>query len=288
MPNEDWPDIPESKSRNLNFIGRTKYKKLGEEAVEIANNGFYFYGDKKISIKKNLNFAIRNSAHYSPEVLKSMPFEYIGRNTTNISVTNESTLTAAKRFDNPFCLNFASGKHPGGGFLKGSIAQEECIARASGMFPCISQMVDVYSAHRQEGAPFYTHHMIYSPKVPVFRDEKDSLIENPYRISILTSPSVNIGYMKKKKKSLMSNVTSAMITRTRYMLAIADDHNHRDLILGAWGSGVFGLPSGLMPDIFDFVIKNNFKGVFKNIVFAILDTSEDEYYIGPFKEKFDA
>ena len=36
-------------------------------------------------------------------------------------------------------LNFASAKNPGGGFLNGSMAQEESLAIASAMYVCMCQ-----------------------------------------------------------------------------------------------------------------------------------------------------
>ena len=41
------------------------------------------------------------------------------------------------------CLNFASGKNICGGFLKGSTAQEECLARASGLYSVLLSYTDV-------------------------------------------------------------------------------------------------------------------------------------------------
>ena len=48
------------------------------------------------------------------------------------------------------CLNFASTKNPGGGFLRGSQAQEESLARASGLYACISPMTGYYDTTRNQ------------------------------------------------------------------------------------------------------------------------------------------
>jgi len=69
-------------------------------------------------------------------------------------------------------LNFASAKNPGGGFLGGGSAQEESLARSSGLFPCINQMQQMYETNRAYRSCLYTDHMIYSPRVPVFRDDE--------------------------------------------------------------------------------------------------------------------
>ena len=65
-------------------------------------------------------------------------------------------------------LNFASARNPGGGFLTGARAQEESLARASGLY---AMLLDdpMYDHHRSRKDPLYTAWVIYSPDVPVFR-----------------------------------------------------------------------------------------------------------------------
>jgi len=56
-----------------------------------------------------------------------------------------------------FVLNFASGRNPGGGFLRGAQAQEESIAKVSGLYPCLeTQHESFYMPNRRSHSPFYT------------------------------------------------------------------------------------------------------------------------------------
>ena len=78
-------------------------------------------------------------------------------------------------------LNFASAKHPGGGFLNGAEAQEESIARSSTLYPSlISPTAEAfYTVHRHDPqAGYYSHSMIYSPNVLLLRDDDGSYLKS--------------------------------------------------------------------------------------------------------------
>ena len=283
-PPDNWPTPNEVKPRK---VGREQHKKVAQETMEILKQGYYDIGESRYKIKDIVAWSIKNAKHFTPKELKKLSKkDFRSDFDTNITVANVSTLTAAKELERPLCLNFASGKHPGGGFLKGAQAQEECLSRASSLFPTISQMTDMYSAHRKKGAPLYTNHMTYSPGVLVFRDEYDNLTDDPFKVAMITSPAANIGYIKEKSDDFMELVEKEMVIRTSNILSLAANYKHKDLVLGAWGSGVFGLPQGMMARIFKYFLETSFAGTFENIIFAILDTSEEEYYIGPFKKVF--
>ncbi len=92
---------------------------------------------------------------------------------TAVSVTDETTLRCLARLcattdsDDLMVLNFASATRPGGGFRSGARAQEESLARAGGLFPCLSQFErELYDHMRGPAACAYSHRMVYSARVP--------------------------------------------------------------------------------------------------------------------------
>ncbi len=192
---------------------------------------------------------------------------------------NESTFAAARRLmlaghRDLLCLNFASAKNPGGGFLGGSEAQEESLAKSSGLYPCIVQMADMYEANRSFGSCIYRDDMIHSPGVPVFRDDDYNLLDAPFLTSIVTAPAVNRGAVARNEPGRLEEADAVMAARVGKMLALARHHCHRTLVLGAWGCGVFGnQPSDMARWFADHLLGDGaYRDVFANVCFAVLDT----------------
>lgn len=209
-------------------------------------------------------------------------------------VVNETTLHAARRFveQEPdarlLALNFASARHPGGGFLKGSQAQEESLARASGLYSCISQFREMYDANACFPSCLYTDHMIYSPDVPAFRDDEDVLLESPYLLSFVTAPAVNIGAMRRNEPDKLCLVETTMLSRMEKVLSLAVVHGHDMLVLGAWGCGVFGNDPQRVAGWFQRHLTGEgiFHRAFRKIIFAVLDRTEERSTIQPFERHF--
>src|SRR5262249_37135212 len=116
-----------------------------------------------------------------------------------IEVTGETTAQAARRLiqrdgvARVAALNFASAKNPGGGFLGGAKAQEEDLARASALYACLITQRAYSDWTRACGSMIYPDHIISSPGVPFFRDDRLDLLEDPFVCSILTAPAPNAG-----------------------------------------------------------------------------------------------
>jgi uncharacterized protein (TIGR02452 family) len=94
---------------------------------------------------------------------------------------------AARRGLRPVALNFASATSPGGGFLSGARAQEECLARCSGLYACLADN-PMYGFHRARRDALYSDYAVYSPDVPVFRSEDPAgtLLDEPWLCSFIT------------------------------------------------------------------------------------------------------
>ncbi|HEU5103870.1 MAG TPA: TIGR02452 family protein, partial [Roseiflexaceae bacterium] len=206
-----------------------------------------------------------------------------------ISVTNEATLVAARRQVaqgyRVAALNFASARHPGGGWLSGAWAQEESLAHASGLVACIADD-PMYARHERMRDALYTSSAIYSPDVPIFRDDDGQLLNPPYLVSFITAPAVNAGIVLERDRSRRAEVMAAMRERIARVLAIAAIHGHDALILGAWGCGVFKNDPAEIAGHFADALRGPFQGAFATVVFAVLDTSPERRFISPFERAF--
>ena len=136
------------------MASRTRRAEIARETLTILERGGYpGPTGREVSIRAPLDAARSGSVLYTPEgfdeVLRRRDALLRGRADhppVAFEVANETTLHAARRLlgEDPgarvLALNFASARNPGGGFLGGSQAQEESLARASGLYACIDPL----------------------------------------------------------------------------------------------------------------------------------------------------
>jgi uncharacterized protein (TIGR02452 family) len=161
-------------------------------------------------------------------------------------------------------LNFASAKHPGGGVLRGTVAQEEALARASSLYPVIKQCSEFYSGPPL--SPYYSDRIIYSKPIYVFKDDYGQNID-PVECEVITCAAPNYSFDKIDVKKHREIMTMRFIKILKS--AIANDQ--RNLLLGAWGCGVFKNPADINAQIFREVL-DSFSTYFDDIIFAIPDS----------------
>jgi uncharacterized protein (TIGR02452 family) len=168
------------------------------ETLELCRRGGYRTETGfEVDISVKVAAAVKGSLLYRPAQLDGVAAPPAGPPRRAIEVTGETTAEAARRLHEPsrpravVALNFASAVSVGGGFLKGSKAQEEDLCRAFALYPCLEPHREYYQANRAAGSSLYTDHAIWSPEVPSFRDERGTLIEHPFPVSIITMPAPN-------------------------------------------------------------------------------------------------
>lgn len=264
-----------------------------KRTLEICKQGFYLSPQgKKVNIKDMQNFSVENTKFYSSEKLAELTaeIELKALFETKFEVINETTLNAVRQLisegqTNIMALNFASAKNPGGGFLGGAQAQEESVARATGLYPCLMKEFHHYEKHRKTPSCLYTDNMIYSPEVPIFCDEDGTLLESTTCVSIITSPAVNAGVVRRQEPKNIEKILPAVKQRIEKVLALSLFHQHKILVLGAWGCGVFQNEPIEIAAIFADFLSGKYKNVFEKIVFAV--KSDKPQFIQPFKERFE-
>ncbi len=184
-------------------------------------------------------------------------------------------------------LNFASARNPGGGFLNGARAQEEDLARCSALYACQLTQPGYYEANRSEASLLYTDHLIYSPRVPFFRERSRELLEEPFLASVVTAPAPNAGQVLRRDPAAGPAIEATLRRRAGQVLAFARDEGHRTLLLGAWGCGVFRNDPVVVADAFGrWLEREPFATAFDEVVFAVYDPTPEQPNLRAFQRRF--
>lgn len=250
---------------------------IAEETLGVIDRGSYAApSGRTVDLSREIEAAIEGTVLYRPDQLKRLA-RTVGTaaHATRIEVTTEGTAEAAQRLvaegeRDVVALNFASARNVGGGFLNGARAQEEELCRASALYRCLETQPDYYDVNRSHRDALYTDHIIYSPRVPFFRDKARQLLEEPYLLSVITAPAPNMGAVLQQAPHRTQEVRETFVRRAAMVLAVARDRGHEVVVLGAWGCGAFGGDPEVASDAFDQALKGAFQGAFRRVVFAIL------------------
>jgi len=171
----------------------------------------------------------------------------------------------------PLVLNMASYRHPGGGFLKGSAAQEESIFRRSTYHLALMPL-------KRNFYPFSDLDGIYSPGILVFRASEAqgfAFLPEPVSLDFVAVAAC-------RRPRLLANAEGAQVldrdsetlteNKIRLMLDIGRAHQHDTLVLGAFGCGAFGNPPQHVAQIFRRVLSEPvYRYAFHRVYFAIID-----------------
>ncbi|MDH6223206.1 MULTISPECIES: TIGR02452 family protein [Streptomyces] len=253
---------------------------IARENEEIVAAGRYRAGDgRTVDIAEAVRAAREGTRTAGPD---PVPVPAAAAVTTLVEVTPESSLEAAHRLargggDPVAVLNFASARNPGGGYLNGAQAQEEALCRGSALYTCLLRAPEYYRHHRTDRSPFYSDRVIHSPAVPVFRDDRGRLLDEPYPAGFLTAAAPNAGVIARTAPDRIAGIPAVLASRAERVLETAAAHGYRRLVLGAWGCGVFRNDPAQVAGAFRVLLApgGRFDGRFGHVVFGVLDRTRD-------------
>ena len=197
-------------------------------------------------------------------------------------LAQDSVQAAFNEADGKTCiLNFASFTHPGGMFLTGSRAQEECLCHESFLYNVLkefdksdkSSTASYYESNRAKvNRGLYYNRAFYTPNI-IF--EKDSISAN---FDVITCAAPNLGPTLRYGLNVSKEENSKVLeSRIKFILDIAAENRVDTLILGAFGCGVFKQDASEVANIFIKCISNSHR-YFKKVIFAVPSNVHSENF----------
>ncbi len=271
---------------------------IAQETVEFVSAGRYTRANGQVVDLESMTrrcielTRLDTSDATANPVLGSHPPQRLN---TRIDVQNASALSLASRLAGEAegriaVLNLASARNPGGGFLRGSQAQEESLARSSALYASLTS---------EAAEPFYRHHgfvpsamysdlAIVSGDCPVFRDDHGHLLDTPYLATFITCAAPNAEALRANEPRELKRIPDVFERRIAKVLTLALDAGCPRLVLGAWGCGVFGNDPDMVAAQFaqHLGAGGAFHGRFESIDFAVLDRAAGEPTIAAFRRAF--
>ena len=168
-------------------------------------------------------------------------------------------------------LNFASYNNPGGNFINGSKAQEECLCHESYLYNVLKGRIGYYKInHKNKNRSLYTDRALYSPNVRFTKECKDVFCD------VITCAAPNKTAAQKYYNVSDEENSKVLKERIEFVLKIAQDNGVDNLILGAYGCGVFGQDPLEVAKIFKEFLSGKYK-CFNKVIFAIPNKLDVNY-----------
>ena len=217
---------------------------------------------------REISYSVINTIRYDEAFSRELP---LFKTNNNLTIYIESDDVVSSVFKHSFdyktaVLNFSSYKNPGGMFLKGSKAQEECICHESFLYNVLKEkQKEFYDENRKYiNKALYLNRALYSPGIIFKRKDKTA------KAGVITCAAPNKSAAQNYYSVSDADNLNALKSRIKYIFDIAEDNDIECLILGAYGCGVFGQNPQEVAEVFKETI-----GLYKNsrclkkIIFAI-------------------
>jgi len=257
-----------------------------EKNVEIFNDSVELM-EKNERLQQAIKEAINHQTMYYATQEVAVP-ESKGKD-CKILVSTKRSFEAASAYARSgkkvAVMNFASATNPGGGVVKGSSAQEECLCRCSTLYPCLALeeiWQQFYYPHRSMGNPLYNDDCLYTPGVVVFKSDisfpERMKEEDWYQVDVITCAAPNLRAIPSNSMNPFAGNAPAEIDddslyklhlqRSERIFRVAANNGAEVLILGAFGCGAFRNPPAVVAKAFK-TVQEKYASYFDTIEYAI-------------------
>lgn len=168
-------------------------------------------------------------------------------------------------------LDFASFTTPGGGYARGTTAQEESLCMESYLYNVLKRKEDWYVENRRRNinCNLYKNRALVVPAVRFGRDRVHAFAD------VLVVAAPNARRAREEYGVDEATLEGAMRERIGFALALADQLGHEKLVLGAFGCGVFGWDAEVVAEMFREELASG-RHVARQVFFAVPKTRYDE------------
>lgn len=242
-----------------------------ENKEERANTAQKHTTEMEKKYSKEISYSVQNTTIYNTDhtfqaLSKEIIPKFIVDDLDSVSAIfkHHSNKTAV--------LNFASFKNPGGKFLNGARAQEECLCHESNLYNILSQFQDSFYTPNLKclNRSLYQNKALYSKDVLFLHNNQE------IKCDVITCAAPNYSAARKYKGILSQENLTTLDSRIKFVIDIAEEQQVETLILGAFGCGVFGQDPKEVSQLFKKYL-NKTKYI-RNVVFAIPNSNRDFNY----------
>ncbi|MCD8142483.1 MAG: TIGR02452 family protein [Clostridiales bacterium] len=252
-----------SNEQNFNWQGKETRAQIAEARTrEMA--GRY---------RQEINACVARTQVYRGQVPRAALQEPPAGYTERLVPLDSVTAAYQERHGKTAILNFASYKHPGGGFLAGSRAQEECLCHESFLYNVLSQQQGYYEENSKAlHHALYTNTALYTPDVMF---EHNGV---PVPFDVLTCASPNFGTAARNYGVTKAENSAALRSRIRFVLDILNVQTVNTAILGAFGCGVFCQDATEVAKLFQEEAARTVWQAPVKLVYAVIDSARGGNY----------
>lgn len=198
-------------------------------------------------------------------------------------------------------LNFASATNPGGGVIRGSNAQEECLCRCTTLYPCLDVELlwkGYYTFHRKRHSALYTDACIYTPDIVAVKSDEQwpKLLpqEDWINLDIISCAAPNLRERPSNKMNPSAGerviiadeeLRKLLERRIKGILQVAACHKVDVLVLGAFGCGAFCNSPQMVAEVFRKALEE-YQCYFTAVEFAVYCNPNDTHNYDVFEAVF--